>query len=276
MTRHRVADALPDFPWDVLAPYGDLARRHPDGIVDISVGTPVDPTPLVAQEEARLMVAADTLIGSSGNDTLIGGDGNDTLRGGPGNDVLIGGAPITWTKPSDWNDVNTADYSTATSGVTVNLALGTAQGDSSVGTDTLSGIERVVGSAFNDVLIGSSAFREYFVAGAGNDFIDGGFGFDTVDYAAATSGITVNMAAGTVTGDASVGTDTLRGVEVVIGTAYADTYDATGYTAYYVNNPSANADNGIYGQKYNQFEGGAGDDTIIGNGNTREIGRAHV
>mgnify|MGYP003340774290 CR=1 FL=1 len=47
------------------------------------------------------------------------------------------------------------------------------------------------------------------------------------------------------------------------------TYDATGYTAYYVNNPSANADNGIYGQKYNQFEGGAGDDTIIGNGNTR-------
>ena len=58
MTRHRVADALPDFPWDVLAPYGDLARRHPDGIVDISVGTPVDPTPLVAQEALR--AAADS------------------------------------------------------------------------------------------------------------------------------------------------------------------------------------------------------------------------
>jgi len=36
---------LPDFPWDSLVPYGDVARRHPDGIVDLSVGSPVDPTP---------------------------------------------------------------------------------------------------------------------------------------------------------------------------------------------------------------------------------------
>lgn len=55
--RQRLADALPDFPWDVLAPHGDLARSHPDGIVDLSVGTPVDPTPEVAQ--AALRAAAD-------------------------------------------------------------------------------------------------------------------------------------------------------------------------------------------------------------------------
>ena len=36
---------LPDFPWDSLRPAGDLARAHPDGIVDLSVGSPVDPTP---------------------------------------------------------------------------------------------------------------------------------------------------------------------------------------------------------------------------------------
>ncbi len=36
---------LPDFPWDTLTPYGAIARRHPDGIVDLSVGSPVDPTP---------------------------------------------------------------------------------------------------------------------------------------------------------------------------------------------------------------------------------------
>jgi aspartate/methionine/tyrosine aminotransferase len=41
----RRALALPDFPWDALVPYGDIARRHPDGIVDLSVGSPVDPTP---------------------------------------------------------------------------------------------------------------------------------------------------------------------------------------------------------------------------------------
>ncbi|MEV7973241.1 succinyldiaminopimelate transaminase [Cellulomonas sp. NPDC089187] len=37
--------ALPDFPWDTLTPFADRARQHPDGIVDLSVGTPVDPTP---------------------------------------------------------------------------------------------------------------------------------------------------------------------------------------------------------------------------------------
>ena len=36
---------LPDFPWDALAPYGDKARQHPGGIIDLSQGTPVDPTP---------------------------------------------------------------------------------------------------------------------------------------------------------------------------------------------------------------------------------------
>jgi succinyldiaminopimelate transaminase len=41
--------ALPDFPWDTLRPYADAARRHPDGIVDLSVGTPVDPTPALLQ-----------------------------------------------------------------------------------------------------------------------------------------------------------------------------------------------------------------------------------
>jgi succinyldiaminopimelate transaminase len=40
-----VTRRLPDFPWDRLAPAAAVARRHPDGIVDLSVGTPVDPTP---------------------------------------------------------------------------------------------------------------------------------------------------------------------------------------------------------------------------------------
>lgn len=40
-------DALPDFPWDLLAPFADRARSHPQGVIDLSVGTPVDPTPAV-------------------------------------------------------------------------------------------------------------------------------------------------------------------------------------------------------------------------------------
>ncbi|MFL6098388.1 MAG: succinyldiaminopimelate transaminase [Actinomycetales bacterium] len=41
---------LPDFPWDTLAPYAAKARAHEGGVVDLSVGTPVDPTPAVVQE----------------------------------------------------------------------------------------------------------------------------------------------------------------------------------------------------------------------------------
>ena len=43
----RLADALPDFPWDTLAAAKAVASAHPEGLVDLSVGTPVDPTPQI-------------------------------------------------------------------------------------------------------------------------------------------------------------------------------------------------------------------------------------
>lgn len=45
----RVGLRLPDFPWDRLTPYVEIAATHPDGMVDLSVGTPVDRTPDVAR-----------------------------------------------------------------------------------------------------------------------------------------------------------------------------------------------------------------------------------
>jgi succinyldiaminopimelate transaminase len=50
-------DRLPDFPWDSLAPYKERASSHAGGLVDLSVGTPVDPTPDVVR--AALVAAAD-------------------------------------------------------------------------------------------------------------------------------------------------------------------------------------------------------------------------
>ena len=38
-------EQLPDFPWDALAPFGEIARKHAGGIIDLSQGTPVDSTP---------------------------------------------------------------------------------------------------------------------------------------------------------------------------------------------------------------------------------------
>jgi succinyldiaminopimelate transaminase len=49
----RLSARLPDFPWDSLVPYGERARAHPGGIIDLSVGTPVDPTPEVVQRALR-------------------------------------------------------------------------------------------------------------------------------------------------------------------------------------------------------------------------------
>ena len=45
--------ALPDFPWDSLAGAAAVARGHPDGVVDLSVGTPVDPVPAAVGEALR-------------------------------------------------------------------------------------------------------------------------------------------------------------------------------------------------------------------------------
>jgi succinyldiaminopimelate transaminase len=53
-----VSDRLPTFPWDKLEPYKKTAAGHEGGIVDLSVGTPVDPVPELIQK--ALIAAADS------------------------------------------------------------------------------------------------------------------------------------------------------------------------------------------------------------------------
>jgi succinyldiaminopimelate transaminase len=53
-----LSSTLPDFPWDLLEPAKAVAAVHPGGIVDLSIGTPVDPVPPVIRE--ALSGAADT------------------------------------------------------------------------------------------------------------------------------------------------------------------------------------------------------------------------
>lgn len=48
---------LPEYPWEAMAPYQAIAAKHPGGVVNLSIGTPVDPTPAVVQE--ALAAAAD-------------------------------------------------------------------------------------------------------------------------------------------------------------------------------------------------------------------------
>jgi succinyldiaminopimelate transaminase len=48
-----LAAELPDFPWDTIAAVKAIAQQHPGGIVDLSIGTPIDPTP----EQATLALS---------------------------------------------------------------------------------------------------------------------------------------------------------------------------------------------------------------------------
>ena len=179
------------------------------------------------------------LLGGSGSDTLTGGAGNDILRGGAGDDRLggRGGADIL-----DGGDgFDRVSYSGASAATTINLATGT--GTVNGVTDTLISIESVIGSAFADTITGSdnSALFDYvdgfthptrsrlerFAGLAGNDIINGGAGFDQVDYsqdagAGGTAGVTVNLSTGTAT-DGFGNTDTLTNIEFVRGTMSADT-----------------------------------------------------
>lgn len=61
---------LPDFPWDRLAPAAAVARQHPDGIVDLSVGTPVDSTPEIVQRALAAFSDAPGYPLTAGSDAL--------------------------------------------------------------------------------------------------------------------------------------------------------------------------------------------------------------
>ena len=202
-------------------------------------------------------------VGFSGTSTNAGSLGTfNQFEGMGGNDTITG------------NGNTTVEYSNALAGVTVDIAAGTAQstaaGDAAgIGLDTFSGVNGIRGSEFDDILLGSnnpSGTSENFTGIGGNDTINGRGGFDRAIYSSTvadrgTGGIAINMAAGTVVGDATVGSDTLLSIEAIRGTNFNDIYDATGFSG-----TSTNA--GSFGT-FNEFEGMGGNDTIIGNGNTR-------
>jgi serralysin len=133
----------------------------------------------------------DTLSGAAGADTLNGGSGNDTLSGGPGGDTLNGGG-----------GTDTADYSSSSAGVTVNLLTGSGSGGDAQG-DTLSGVESVAGSSFDDTLTGNG----------GANLLEGGRGIDAAVYSGLRSAYTTSHVGNTLLVSGPDGLDTLRHVE---------------------------------------------------------------
>ncbi|TKD22274.1 hypothetical protein FBT96_06705 [Rhodobacter capsulatus] len=200
----------------------------------------------------------DSLDGGAGADTLSGGTGDDTLRGGAGNDLLSGGSGMDY-----------ADYTEATTGVSVNLGTGTATG---AGTDTLNGIDGIFGSGFADTLTGfdgqgtssGDAFTNVFYGHGGDDLLSGLGGDDSLFGGDDDDTVLGGAGNDLVTGDAGndsleggSGNDTLSGgagSDIVLGGAGADRIDT--------------------GAGDDTVDGGAGSDTIsvVSGGNTTIIG----
>jgi len=130
--------------------------------------------------------------GGAGNDILVGGAGRDRLDGGPGSDQLagLGGGDFLFDTGAD-DQPDTVSYDDAAhtvTGVNVTIGDGTAndgtQGVDGSGATSLddvgAGIDRVVGTNFDDVLFGSAA-PETLVGGLGTDVLYGQGGNDRLE-----------------------------------------------------------------------------------------------
>jgi len=210
---------------------------------------------------------ADLICGGKGNDKLYGGPGYDQIWGDVGNDQLFsqGGYDNLWgnagndTLDGRGEGAGWAIFANAPNGVTADLSTGSATGD---GTDKLIGIEALVGSDYDDTLIGDEQMNDFYGRG-GDDSIDGGGNFDFVWYFYATGPVTVDLTAGTATGE---GTDTLTGIEDIHGGPFDDTITGNGDSNYIHGGEGNDTITGLDGDDY--LYGEEGDDTIDGgNGN---------
>ena len=222
----------------------------------------------------------DDLMGGDGNDQLVGGAGNDYLEGGNGDDTLDGAADATgfgdYMRPGlgtntiigsqtlfqvaqDGIDISYSDVS-GVGGLTILVGdngFGTTRsGTAGLVNDTFSWAHFFQGSQDADRITVSGSTGDWFqgFSGyAGNDTIDGGTGFDDIDYRSearehrdTAQGVVVNLATG-VAIDTYGDTDTLIGIESVRGTHLADSVIA-------INDANAFA----------VFRGYAGADTLTG------------
>ena len=214
----------------------------------------------------------DTLTGATGKDTLLGGDGDDMLDGSSDADSMDGGngadtyyvdnvADIVSDSGTD-GGIDTV-YVTAflaagyTLGTGINNAAltdlannasltGNASDNGLTGNAGANALDGGLGNDVlaagggNDTLLGGDG-SDVLAGGAGNDSLSGGAGNDAVDYSDSTGSITVDLGAGSATGE---GTDILVSIEAATG--------------------GAGADELIGSAAGNELTGGAGNDSLSG------------
>ncbi|WP_371039404.1 calcium-binding protein, partial [Rhodosalinus sp. FB01] len=233
-------------------------RGGTNGIdVDLSTGTIADDgfgnaeTLTGAVTEVRATMNDDVVTGGDADERFILQAGNDTVDGGAGTDTLR------------------FDRSRVDSPVVVDLEGGTATGswEGQAFSYTVSNIENVRGSVFDDSLTGDSegnriegnAGNDMLTGGDGNDTLLGGEGIDTAGFGVASTDISgTDLGGGDLEIVSSEGTDFVSGVENFVFT------DGTLTAAEVVTLISSRVFDGTSGA--DSILGGAGDDTINGFG----------
>ena len=236
----------------------------------------------------------DTIDAGTGHDRIIGGLGIDTIDGGADNDTVIAihnDGDDTYTGGSGFDIL---DFSAVQGVVQINQLGGVITG--SAGNDTLMDVfEQIIGSNFDDVLSGGNGGDvldggggndQFFANGGddlvrggedndtifhstndGNDRLEGGAGFDVLDYSSLQGVVQVNQLDGTTTGTAN--NDILLDVfEAVIGSNFGDVL--SGGNGINVLNGGGGDDQLFANGGNDQTSGGAGNDTItLGAGDDR-------
>lgn len=180
--------------------------------------------------------ANNVLNGAAGDDSMSGGDGNDTYYVDNADDIVI--------------EINSNAAPGGVDSVHSSLAAYTLANNVEHLYIDSTGAANGTGNALDNTLF----------AGAGNNVLDGRDGNDTVSFERALSGVTVNLSTSAQQNTVSSGLDTLKFLENVTGSAYADSLSG---------NSAANVLNGGAGN--DTLVGGSGDDRLIGGAGTDNL-----
>ncbi|HLP88021.1 MAG TPA: SBBP repeat-containing protein [Nostocaceae cyanobacterium] len=205
-------------------------------------------TPPTADTLSVKVIATD--VGNLSSNSVFNLSVASLVSGTPGSDELTSDSSASILNGGD--GIDTAIYSTSPAGVTINLATGTGSGGDAQG-DTLISIEKIMGSHFNDTLIGNNSGNTFF-AGGGDDVLIGGNGTNYFDGGIGND--TLNGGSGSDTLIGGLGNDTLNGNDgndTLMGDAGADTL-----------NGGNGADRLFGGADNDTLTGGSGNDALNG------------
>jgi Ca2+-binding RTX toxin-like protein len=211
-----------------------------------------------------VLTSIERAVGSRFGDVLTGSSADEFFSGGLGNDTIDGGG----------GTLDMIEYGTATGAVDVNLATGKSSG--AAGIDTITNIEGVIGSAFNDKLTGDAGMN-MLIGGYGDDQLIGGAGMDIMVGGDGNDIYNVDNQFDLVTelgtGIANGGTDTVYTTVSYVLNANVEnlrlnattSINGTGNTLnnVIVGHAGANVLNGMAGN--DTLTGGAGKDTFVFN-----------